>query len=287
MTRTTFSLLLIAVLAAAAVAPAQAPSGATAKQAPAATAKPAPAPAGPKAKSPEELAAVQAVAAALRNPTGTPAQLDAAVQNLVTKFPQTEFKEFAYTLATQYHYRHNDYAGTVENGEAALQANPHAVLPLLILASIIPQHVQSTDLDRDQRLAQAEGYDKTALDFADHFPAQINGHQLTPQEVAGYQQMIRGTAYSSLGAIATQRGQFPQAAGAYQQAIQYENGENQARDYYHLALAQDAAKQYKDALESIDKALQLGASNPTLQTLATAEKTKITRAMGVPAATHP
>ena len=99
--------------------------------------------------------------------------------------------------------------------------------------------------------------------------------------------MTRGTAHSSRAAIATQRGQYPQAVSEYRQAIQFENGPNQARDYYHLALAQDAAKDYKGALDSIGKALQLGASDATLQTLANAEKSKITREMGSPAAAHP
>lgn len=290
MTRTFSSLLLVAALAAGALAQtsqgnAQTAAGANDKTAAAAK----PAPAGPTPKSAEELAAIKAVAAAMQNPSGTPAQLDGAVQNLVSKFPQTEFKEWAYTLATQYHYQHNDYAGTLENGEAALKVNPHALLPLLVLASVIPQRVQPTDLDRDQRLAEAEGFDKTALDYADHFPSTVNGHVLTPAQVQGYQQTIRATAHSSLGAIAMDRQQYPQAASQFEDAIQQEAGNNAAQDYYRLAQAQEAEKNYKDALGSVNKALELGAANATLKTLATAEQEKITREMGGTAApaSHP
>lgn len=287
MTRTLTSRLCIPFLAAAALAATAFAQTAAPAAPPAQRTAAKPAPAGPTPKSPEELAALKAVLAAAQNAAGTPAQFDAAVQDLLTKFPQTEFKEWAYTIGTQYHYQHNDYAGTLEYGENALKTDAKAMVPLLIMASAIPQEVRSTDLDRDQRLAQAENYDNSALAYADHFPSEVNGRPLTPQQVSAFQQTIRATAHSSLGMIAADRQQYPHAVLEFQQAIQLEAAQNQARDYYRLAQAQEGAKNYKDALASLDKALQLGATNRTLQTLANAEKEKINRAMATPATTHP
>lgn len=257
--------------------PAPASSGAASAAAPPPAAAP----------DPAELTAVKAVMSLARQPATTPAQMDAAVQSVLTKYPKTRFQELLYTVQMQVHFRAGDYAGTMESGENALRLDPKALAPMLMLATMIPQHVRPSDLDREQRLAQAEGYDRAALDYAEHFPPVVNGLKLTPEQIAAYQRLVRGSAHSSLGMIAADRGRDAVAAAEFQQAIANESPRNQARDFLRLGAAQDHAKQFTAALTSLDQAIKLAADQPSLAAAARAEKDQVRRDMGAPAPAPP
>jgi tetratricopeptide (TPR) repeat protein len=235
--------------------------------------------AGPRPKSQAELDALKALIPELQNPASAqPAKVEADIQNFITKFPQSEYKEAVYTLGMDFFRAHNDYLKTLEYGEIVLKMNPDSLPALLSLGGSIPQRVKETDLDRDERLAQAEGYDKRAEAIANK--GTYNGRPLTPDQL----QMVRAGVHSSLALIAFDRKQFQQAVTEYQQAIPLDQPSNAAVDYYRLAQAQEELKQFDAALASLDKAQQLGGSNQMLASVIGVERQKIAKATGKPVA---
>lgn len=216
----------------------------------------------------------------MRNQTTTPPQVVEAVRRYSDKYPTSRYRETAYTLGMEFAYHHQDYPDMLSFGNAALQVNPKALVPLLLLGNVIPSRVHPTDINREQQLKLASGYNQRALAIAQDFPTVYNGHQLAPQQVAEIQREIRASAYSSLGVIASKRGEFAAAAKSFQQALAYDNARSKPADYYHLGLAQAGEKQYPAALASLRQAMSLGANNPTLQTLSKAEVGQIQRLRG-------
>ncbi|MGH9506685.1 MAG: hypothetical protein ACRD13_07175 [Terriglobales bacterium] len=232
---------------------------------------------------PPDLAALHNLVALMRDKTTTPAQVVQAVAQYTDKFPTSPYRETAYTLGMQFANSRRDYPDMLSFGDAALKVNPNALVPLLMLGSAIPERVQPTDLNREQQLGLAAGYNHRALAIAQHFPTVYNGHQLAPQQVAEIQREIRASAYSSLGVIAAIRGQYAKAVTHLQQALSYDNARSKPLDYYRVGVADVGLKQYAAATAALHQALALGANEPGLQNLANGELQKIQRFTGAAA----
>lgn len=230
---------------------------------------------------PPDLADLQSLLKLMRVKTTTPAQVVEAVRQYTDKYPTSAYRQTAYTLGMEFARSRRDYPDMLSFGDAALKVNPKALVPLLLLGSVIPARVHPTDINREQQLDLAASYNHRALAIAQNFPSVYNGHQLAPQQVAEIQREIRASAYSSLGIIAMDRAQYTAAVSSLQQAIQYDNAHSKPFDYYHLGIAQASLKQYPAALASLHQALTLGANDPTLQTLGKAEVDKVQRLQGV------
>ncbi len=224
---------------------------------------------------PPALADLQKLQYLMQQPTATPQQVKQAVQGYCDKYPTSVYRESAYTLAMRFAQARRDYPDMLAFGDGALRVNPNSLVPLLTLGSVIPQQVHATDLNRDQQLSVAAGYNQRALAIARHFPTVYNGHQLSPQAVAQIQKEIRGSAHSSLGVIAIDRGHYAAAIQQLQQAVANDNAQSKPADYYRMGLAQIALKQYPAALASMHQALTLGANIPELQTLGKAQVQRI------------
>lgn len=242
---------------------------------------------GPHPKSQEEQNALRSLAAEMQNPATPPDTVDKDVTAFLAKFPNTDYKEAISTYAMQFFQNRNDYPKVLQYGEQALKINPNSPSALVTLATAIPQRVRETDLDRDQRLAQAEEYDRRALQIADTLGPSLNGQQLTPERQESIKKMIRGSVHSSYAQIAYDRKDYSKAVGEFQQAIALDDPASSGPDYYRLAQAQEQLKQYSDAVASLDKALAVAPPNSALKTLASAERQKLQNAMGKPAASSP
>lgn len=235
------------------------------------------APAGPKVHSPAEAKAIQGIVAAMRDPATTPQVMDAQITQFHTQFPTSEYTITVNDIAVQFFHAHQDYIRTLQYGENALKADPNSLFILLTLGSDIPGNVKDTDLDRDQRLQQAQDYNQRALKIAQNLPDVFNGRPLNAQQKQGIQQMVTGSVHSNLGQIGLDRKQYADAVKEYQTALPLDAPAVAALDYYHLALAQEGLKDFNGANASLDKAIAGSAQNPNVGELAKVEKQKIAR----------
>lgn len=251
-------------------------TGAAAMQAAPAQPKAA-APAGPKVQSPQEAKALQAIVAAMRNPATTPQAMDAQITQFNTQFPTSEYATTVNDIAVQFFHAHQDYNRTLQYGENALKKDPNSLFILLQLGSDIPSNVKDTDLDKDQRLKEAEDYNQRALKIAQNLSDTFNGRPLNPQQKQGIQNMVTGSVHSNMGQIDLDRKQYSNAVKEYQAALPLDAPPVAAVDYYHLALAQEGLKDFAGANASLDKAIANDAQNPNVGELAKVEKQKIAR----------
>jgi tetratricopeptide (TPR) repeat protein len=105
---------------------------------------------GQKVKSQKELDAVKAMLAAQ-----TPDAKIAAVEDLITKFKDTEFKSIALTQAAQAEQVKGDQIAGLNYANRALEADKKNYQALLIVAQLSVQGTREFDLDKDEKLGRA------------------------------------------------------------------------------------------------------------------------------------
>jgi tetratricopeptide (TPR) repeat protein len=145
MKRTILTGILMLAVAATAIAAdkKQQPTGQAAAQ-----------PKGPTPKSQDELKALQALFAA----GGKPDDVIAAAENVLTKFPNTDFKDTCLFMEADAYRQKGDKEKMQIFAERTLQANPNHFQADLMLAEAIVQTTREHDLDRDDKLAKANKY---------------------------------------------------------------------------------------------------------------------------------
>jgi len=96
----------------------------------------------PKPKSKDEYDALMAI----QNATTADARL-AAIDNLLTKFADTEFKSQVLLMAAATAQQKNDYEKMTIYAERTIEADPQNFQAMLMLAAGIAQHTREFDLD--------------------------------------------------------------------------------------------------------------------------------------------
>src|ERR1700675_4990149 len=104
-----------------------------------------------KAKSEAERQALIKVQAAT-----TPADQIKAIDDVLDKFADTQFKPMLLSMAAEAANRMHDYEKTVIYAERALEADPKNPDALSVLAGAIVLHAREHDLDLTDKLAKAE-----------------------------------------------------------------------------------------------------------------------------------
>lgn len=224
----------------------------------------------PKAKSKAEVKALQNLQKMPTDSSVTPEQMDAALTNFVTKFPSSEYLGVVATYGLRFYQTppHKDYEKSLLYGEQAIQHDPDSVYALTRVSTIIAAHVSSTDLDRDQRIAEATKAAKQAIAVANTVGGKINGVPFPDQA----KNVVRAFAYSALGQLAVKNKDYASAVSNYGLAAQYDGAPANATDYFYMARAQIAWKHYPQALASLNKALQADPSSPQVQAAVSSNK---------------
>jgi tetratricopeptide (TPR) repeat protein len=153
------------------------------------------APAGPRPKSPEEQTAVQALMTA-RSAQNADAIIKAA-EDLVTKFPDSDFKEAALTLEAVAYEMKNDPVNEQVTWGRVLEVNPQSIAANLKMGGLVAKQTQDNALDRDEELAKGEKYLNTAMAV---LKTQMAANAANPQAVASLK-MNDAEAHESMGLI--------------------------------------------------------------------------------------
>lgn len=235
------------------------------------------APAGkrqPQAKSKEEFAAWQALMQ-----TTDPAAREKAADDFVAKYPDSELKGAAYQQTMAAYQQSGNEDKTLEMGRKALSYNPDDPTVLVSVGELIASRTRETDLDKDQRLAEATKDAKHALETVTDFPAPPN---MPPDQVTRIKNEIRGSAYSVLGMADYTNKNFAGAADNFKQSIDATPGDPDPTVYLRYTLALDKAARYPEALEAANKTLTLSDAQPQVKQLATQEKNRLQGLVNAP-----
>lgn len=221
-----------------------------------------------QAKSQDELKAYQEAI------TKTdPAQAEAAANDFATKFPDSELRAALYMRAMNMYAQANNSDKVIDMGRKAIAADPINPVPLMEVGSTLAETTRDSDLDREQRLAEAAKDANAAIDNIDTgllVPANAD-----PERVAGAKRTILTNSYATLAMVDMDRSDYSAAVGNLQKAINDTKDNPEAVLYLRLSVAQDKLKEYQQALDSANKAVQYAKPGTPAENLAKQQQERL------------
>jgi tetratricopeptide (TPR) repeat protein len=225
--------------------------------APAEAAGQAAAPAGkrpPKVNSQEEFAAYKS-AAALTDA----AAVEKAADDFAAKYPESELRPLLYRSAMQRYQMANNADKMVEMGKKILAIDPDDPEALVGTAQVLAERTRDTDLDRDQRLAEArKNAERSLLTVETDIPT--SGYP--PEQLASYKGYLRSEAYAVLGKLSSDAKNWMDAEANLRKSIDAFPQQVDSIAVLRLAVALDMQNKIPEALKYADQAVELTKDRP-------------------------
>jgi len=218
----------------------------------------------PKPKSQKEVDAIMAI----QNATDPDARI-AAVENLLTKFADTEFKPMVLLIAADAAQRKGDYEKMVIYAERTLEADPKNFQAMLMLAGGISQRTREFDLDKEDKLNRAEKYARQALETIK--TATKPQPQITDEQWEGMKKDAAAQGHEALGQVAMVRKKNDVAVEEYKTALETAATPEPAT-YVRLASAYNQMNKPDDAIATLDKLNAMPQVHPQIKAAATEQR---------------
>lgn len=237
------------------------------------------APAGkrpPQAKTQPEFDAYKAAAAL----TDAAAQEKAAA-DFATKFPDSELRPVLYKSVMHGYQATNNADKMMEMAQKVLTYDADDPEALLGVAQVLAERTHDSDLDKDQRLAEARKDAQRALTTVDtDVPAGVPADKLT--QYKGY---IRSEAYAILGTIDFNAKAWADAEGNLRKSIDAYPQEVDPIALFRLSVALDMQNKYPEALKYANQAVDMTKEGTSAGDAARKEKDRVTQLLnGAPPA---
>jgi tetratricopeptide (TPR) repeat protein len=215
------------------------------------------APAGkrpPKVNSQEEFAAYKA-AAALTDPPA----VEKAADDFAAKYPDSELRPLLYRSAMQRYQMVNNADKMLEMGKKILAIDPDDPEALVATAQVLAERTRDTDLDRDQRLAEArKDAERSLLTVETDIPT--SGYP--PEQLASYKGYLRSEAYAVLGKLSSDAKNWTDAESELRKSIDAFPQQVDSIAVLRLAVALDMQNKIPEALKYADQAVELTKDRP-------------------------
>ena len=231
----------------------------------------------PKPKSQKEVDAIREIQNAQ-----TPDARIAAVDNLLSKFADTEFKAIALRAAADAAEQKHDYDKMIIYSERALEADPNDYPSMLMIAMALAQRTREFDLDKEEKLARAEKMANQGLELgkkAAKPAANIPDDQWNKE-----QQSYQAEGHVALGMIAGVRKKADVSVSEFQLAMKAIEPEQDQTVMVRLAIAYNLAGKPDEAIAIIDKINAMPNVFPSVKQVAAQERAKAMKAKGGAAA---
>ena len=178
-----------------------------------------------------------------------------AADDFATKFPDSEVRVLLYKNAMRLYLNANNSEKTEVTGRKVLSLDGDDPEALVTVAEVIAERTRDTDMDKDQRYAEAISMAQKAMQTLE---TDLSVPAGTPQErIDAYKGGVRSQAYSIIGTIDFKKENYPEAQENLQKSIDAFPSEPSAVDVLRLALTLDKLQKYPDALKLANRAVDL------------------------------
>ena len=223
--------------------------------------------AGPQAKSQKEVDALMAV----QNATTVDQKL-AAIDNVLTKFADTQFKPNLLIMAAVLYQQKGDQDKMQVYAERALEANPKSFQAMLMIAQAVASRTREFDLDKADKLAKVDKYAHEALKELE--TAEKPNPQLTDEQWAEAKNQLKSQAHEILGTAAMVDKKYDQAVTEYKAAVDAEGATPEPVTMVRLAAAENQAGKPDEAIALLDKVMATPNLDARIRSVAQAEKAR-------------
>ena len=265
------ALMMLTLVAGMATAQSPASAGQTAAQAaPAAGQTAAQAPEVHKAPQPKTQAEYDAFQAATALTDG--AKLEAAATEFAQRFPESELRGYIYQQAMGQYQAAGDGDKALEMARAVLKYEPNNAVALLTAAQLLSERTHDFDLDRKERLSEADADARNALKHVSDVPTPAG---MSAEQFAEALRQLRGTAHEVLGTVSFKRAEYFNAIKEFNAAVAEERERTDAVVYLRLAVANDKSDDVRSAMIVADKAIANSQAGSQVHQLAEQEKARL------------
>jgi tetratricopeptide (TPR) repeat protein len=203
----------------------------------------------PQAKTTPEFEAYKAAIAL----TDAAAQ-EKAADDFATKFPDSELRVVLYKAAMQRYQMANNADKMLEMAQKALSYDPDDPEALVGVAQVITERTRDTDLDKDQRLAEAKKDAERALVTVD---TDVPTAGYPPEKIDQFKRYVRSEAYAILGTLASNAEKYPEAETNLHKSIDAFPEQVDPVAVLRLAIALDKQNKTSEALKYANQAVDL------------------------------
>jgi len=233
------------------------------------------APAGkrpPQAKTQEEFKAYNDAAAIT-----DPAAQEKAANDFATKFPDSELRPLLFKAVMHGYQQSNNADKMMEIAQKILTYDPDDPEALLGVSQVLAERTRDTDLDRDQKLAEATKDAQRALVTVD---TDIPTAGLPQERVDAFKGFIRSEAYAILGTIEFNKKAWADAEGDLRKSIDAFPQQVDPIAVFRLSVALDMQNKYPEALRYANQAVELTKEGTNAGDAARKEKDRLTQLSG-------
>jgi hypothetical protein len=227
---------------------------------------------GQKVKSKAEAEAVQAMLSAT-----TPDQRIAAVDNLLSKYKDTQFKATALELAGESYALKGDSPNAIVYGDRAIEADSKNFQALLLVSNQLARMTKEFDLDKDEKLKRSSKLANDAITAIS--AAEKPNPQLPDDQWIEIKKDMICQAHETLGMIASIDKKWDAAVTEFKTAIDG-SATPQYTAMFRLVSVYNINKKYDDASALADKLIAAPGVPDSLKKMAQEEKTRAAKGKG-------
>jgi len=208
----------------------------------------------PQAKTQPEFEAYKAA-------VGLPdaAAAEKAADDFAAKFPDSELKVVLYKSAMQKYQATNNADKMMDMAQKALTYDPDDPEALVGVAQVLAERTHDTDLDRDQKLAEAKKNAEKALETVN---TDVPTAGYPPEKIDLFKRYIKSEAYAVLGTLASNAKNYPEAEQNLRKSIEVFPEQVDSVAVLRLAVALDMQNKIPDALKYANQAVDLTKDRP-------------------------
>lgn len=208
----------------------------------------------PQAKTQAEFEAYKA-AVALTDA----AAAEKAADDFATKYPDSELRLGLYKAAMQRYQQANNGDKTMEMARKALTLDGDDPEALVGVAQVLAEQTHDTDLDRDQKLAEAKKDAERALVTVD---TDVPTYGYPPERIDQFKRYVKSEAYAILGTLASNAKNYTEAESHLRKSIEVFPEQVDSVAVLRLAVALDMQNKFPDALKYANQAVDLTKDRP-------------------------
>ena len=217
-----------------------------------------------KVKSPKEGEAIQAI----QNAATADDRL-AAIENLLTKFADTEFKVIVLEIASDTVQSKNDPVQTVIYAERLLEADPKNLNGISTLAKVTATGIRENDLDKEDKLKRVDELTGQCLKLGPD--AKNPSKMVTEEQWAARKKDFMADCHDAVAAAALVRKKTEIAATEYKASLELRND---PATMVRLAQVLTVQGKFDDSIAMLEKVQAFPDVNPVVKQVAGNERVK-------------
>jgi tetratricopeptide (TPR) repeat protein len=205
--------------------------------------------------------------------------VEKAADDFSTKFPDSELRTMLYSAAMQRYQQANNADKMLEMAKKILAIDADDPAALVGTAQVIAERTHDTDLDKDERYAEAKkDAERSLVTVETDVPA--SGYP--PEQLNAFKNFLRSEAYLVLGTLSFKANNWPDAEVNLRKSIDVLPQQPDTLAVFRLAVALDMQNKLPEAMKAIDQAVDLTKDTPEsgVGKAARAEKDRLVKLSG-------